>query len=325
MTKLLNTKQIISHVAQMFLKSFPNHEVPYDTWVSSFRFWEQNIPEETTKQLKALIPVRDSIAKLIYQHLYIKMPFDREYIFKKYEHQFEDVEYLLYPSTKTKRLVVLLSGYSDKKTYNRYSWYWDENEQWETDTSYLFINDTTGSWYSGFDDERRYSKYINILNNTLNSLNITSKQTFLVGGSMGGYGAIRLGMEISAGGIIAINPQTSINAAKFHNDPTWSVNIERCGDNFIPVDQCIETSDNPPPLYFECGKYAADHEDVKKILASASDKRISIFFNLHGSDKHVTYSPAREKVEALISLFENSAMSLDQGELDAEKMVGVKF
>lgn len=51
------------------------------------------------------------------------MPFDREYILKKYEHTYKYIDYLLYPSINAERLVVLLSGYSQRKTYNRYSWF----------------------------------------------------------------------------------------------------------------------------------------------------------------------------------------------------------
>ena len=55
-------------------------------------------------------------------------------------------------------MIILFSGLSGHKTYNRYSWYWDENEKWEQDTVYLFLNDLKEEWYVGNENKPRKEK-----------------------------------------------------------------------------------------------------------------------------------------------------------------------
>lgn len=318
----MNTNQIVNILAKSFSDDIDLKNIPYNEWEKIYRFWEGKNNSDFHQQIKDILPVRETVAKLIYKVLFGRMPFDREYVLKNYESSQFGIEYLFYPAQKCRRLVVLLSGYSDRKTYNRYSWYWDEFEDWNADSAYLFLNDVTNSWYSGIEGELRFEKYVGIISDRISELGLNNDQVFVIGGSMGGYGSIRLGTAMNLGGIIAINPQTSLEAVKLHNDSSWFENISRCGNQFISVSNCIENAVCCPPIYLEAGKYPADSFDIKNILSVSSEKRISLFFNLHDSDRHVTSSPSKNKIEELISIFESQVLSLETAENNAIGMIG---
>lgn len=317
---MLNTNQIIELISSRFEKEFNFKSINYTDWLTSYRFWELHTTTVLPSQVTMLFPMKESLTKRVYYTLYNKMPFEREFILKHYEQKHDDIEYLFYPSKAATKLVVFFSGYSSRKTYNRYSWYWDEKQEWDNDTAYLFLNDVTNSWYCGVEGLQRTYSYQNLILDKLRSLNLCEKNAYFIGGSMGGYGAIRLGFKLDVGGIIAINPQTSIEAVKLHNDKAWSENITKCGSQFIPVYKCIELAEGSTPLYFECGKYVSDHYDVGRITSELSKKRATFFFNLHDSQKHVTASPTKKKIESLINLFEDEFISLKTGEEDANSM-----
>ncbi|MFM5253287.1 hypothetical protein ACEUBK_04020 [Aeromonas hydrophila] len=304
----MNTQEIIEFVAESFSKDIAISSIGFSDWLKIYRSWESYSPSILAVQtLSKIVPLRDPVVKLIYKKLYSLMPFDREYILKNYEKNHNGIDYLVYPSNNAKRLVVLLSGYSDRKTYNRYSWFWDDAERWNESTVYLFLNDIENTWYCGHNNNK-VDIYKNIISMSAARYNIQDKDIFLVGGSMGGYGAFRIGSEINVGGIISINPQTSIEAVSLHNDRSWFESIKKCGNNFIPVHELIDIGTSKK-IYLECGKYIPDSFDLEKISKVAAAKGGFFIFNYHTSTKHVTASPNKKQLEKIISLFSDDIIS----------------
>lgn len=312
----MNTQEIIELLAKYFRQDNGIFYLPYHQWLSIYRTWERNNTSVIEEQITGIFPLREPVVKLIYKCLCHKMPFDRDYIIKNYERNYYGIEYLVYPSTKPKRLVILLSGYSERKTYNRYSWYWDENELWDSDSVYLFMNDTENTWYCGHGKDK-LSLYKEIIKKIQNEFDLSPYKSFIIGGSMGGYGALRIGFEMNLGGIMSINPQTSKAAAKLHNDTSWYNCIEKCGDKFISASDIINKN-KCTKFYFECGTYPADICDLDEIILSAAKNNNLLILNPHRSKKHVTISPSKEQVDKIIGVFESSAISIDEAEKNAD-------
>ncbi|MBM0417057.1 alpha/beta hydrolase [Aeromonas veronii] len=301
----MNTQEIIRYVAGHFSRENGIPLIKFSDWLNIYRTWERLSP--SISEVGNLIPLRDPVVKLIYKEIYSTMPFDRDYVLKKYEYDFEGIQYLVYPSRNTEKLVVLLSGYSERKTYNRYSWFWDEAEKWEGNTTYLFLNDIENTWYCGHGDDKA-ERYKKIILRISSQYNISNKQIFVVGGSMGGYGAFRLGLDLDVGGVISINPQTSHEAVSLHNDPSWLESINKCGDKFISVPDLINKS-LPAKIYLECGNYCSDVFDLESISRCVSKKGGVFILNHHSSEKHVTLSPNKIQLETIISIFSEDVIS----------------
>lgn len=314
----MNTQEIIKFVAGHFSRENGAPSIGFPDWLKIYRTWECN--SSSISELDHHIPLRDAVVKLIYKEIYSLMPFDRDYVIKNYEHNLECVDYLLYPSKKATQLIVLLSGYSERKTYNRYSWFWDETELWVGETAFLFLNDTQNTWYCGHSEDK-VDTYKSIIKKVSEQYAINSENVFMVGGSMGGYGAFRIGLELSVGGIISINPQTSIEAVSLHNDRAWYESIKKCGDKFIPVHELIDRH-APSKIYLECGKYCSDAFDLEAISVSAVRKGGLFILNHHSSKKHVTSSPNKTQLERVISLFSENVISNLTAENNSSSMGG---
>lgn len=301
----MNTQEIINFTAENYMNDNGSPELNYQDYLKIYRSWEVYSP--SLDKIRNRLPLKDSVVKLVYKKIYSKMPFDREYILKKNEHTYKYIDYLLYPSINAERLVVLLSGYSQRKTYNRYSWFWDDTEKWDGSTAYLFLNDTENTWYCGHENQK-INVYKEVIFLISNRYKLDNRKIYIVGGSMGGYAALRLGLELNLGGVISINPQTSLEAASLHKDPSWFQSINKCGENFIPVAEIIRRNE-PTKIYLECGDYLADSFDLESISQAIVEKGGLFILNHHSSDKHVTSSPNKEQLDMLISFFSDDTIS----------------
>ncbi|HBX14363.1 MAG TPA: alpha/beta hydrolase [Leclercia adecarboxylata] len=314
--QFMNTQEIIELLAKYFKQDNGDFNLPFQQWLAIYRTWERNNDIITEEKVLNLLPLREPIVKLIYKKTCQKMPFDRDYILKHYERTKNNIEYLVYPSKNPERLIILLSGYSQRKTYNRYSWYWDEYELWSGNNVCLFMNDVENTWYCGHDSDK-LSQYKEIIKSVQNEFNLNAHNTFIIGGSMGGYGALRLGYEMNLRGIISINPQTSKEAAKLHNDTSWYDCIDKCNDKFISAQEIIKRNQGTK-LYFECGNYPADIFDLNDIIINSAKNNNLLLLNPHSSKKHVTISPSKEQVDTLINFFESDSISIYAAEKNAD-------
>ncbi|WHP04459.1 hypothetical protein QLH32_10295 [Acinetobacter corruptisaponis] len=80
------------------------------------------------------------------------MKWDRNYVREKYGISMLGIDGIFFPAKKAKRLLVFFSSMG-KDRYDRYSWFWDENENWE-ETSYLFLKDDSFHYFLGTDEKK---------------------------------------------------------------------------------------------------------------------------------------------------------------------------
>lgn len=301
-----STQQIVDSVAWAILcKASP---IPSD-WVGFFdvfRDIERSISDFLPLALVQHFPLNEDVAKLIYAEISGAMPFMKDYILKNYEKSKSGVDYLLYPSFsgEVKRLVVFFSGNVGRKTYNRYSWYWDEKEQWVGDSVYLFLNDIDSHWYVGKDGDPKRSIYAEIIRETLMDYGLPVNSAITVGGSMGGYAAILFAVELNLGAAIAVHPQIGRQSALRYKEDSWERKIRECGDNFRELPDEIYRYGNRPAIYLEHGSCPADISGVEDLLMALRYKKSLVVLHRSDSDNHLTDNPSKQQVESLIDFFE---------------------
>lgn len=300
----MNTAQIIGLIETKLrtLLSFkPNDFEEFESWYREVEV--QTFAETLTEYL----PIRQSVLKLVYKNLFGCMPFEKEYVLKNYLHDKFGLKYLIYPSNKPKRLLVLFSGFINRVTFNRYSWYWDPTEKWEQDSVYLFLNDPTCHWYVGAKGEDALRKYSAIILETLDFYGLKQNQLHTCGASMGGYAAILYGLKLQAKSIISVHPQFSIkNAQRYVNSTIWSNKIYECGNQFIDLDDVVACYKHRPNLYLEISQNPADVVGVESFINEYMKNQSLILARKTNEVEHETKSPSLELINDLINLFEKS-------------------
>lgn len=292
----MNTHQIIEYTKKKFEVEFPIPKIDYDIWQTIYRRWESSIDDEL---LNEYLPLREPVIKLVYKGLYGEMPFDKEYVLKYYERSFEGLEYLFYPSSDCKKIFVFFSGYSNRKTYNRYSWYWDPEEKWTQDTTYVFIRDPNNLWYS---DPDLVTKLTRLLALVVDDENLSFKDCMFVGGSMGAYGALRYGISLGADKVVAIHPQLSLLPTKFHDDETWFNNISSVGNSFVDISKIVKG--NLPKIFLEFGEYKADKVAANELINAYDAEQGTLVISKHNSSGHVTNSPSKLLLDSIFNFFD---------------------
>jgi len=303
-----NTNKIVEIVAAKIKNSYLDllNYNSFDTWKEKYLKIENKIKTIFPENVQQNFPLHDDVLKLVIKVLFNKMPFSKPYILKKYEHEFKEKSYLLFPAKKPKRLIILFSGLSGHKTYNRYSWYWDEGEMWERDTVYLFLNDLDEHWYVGTDKKPTREIYIKIIQHVLNKFKIDRRNTFTVGGSMGAYGALLFAIDMGLKGAIAIHPQTNYKSVRKHKANDWEEKIRESGAQFYDLDDFIFKRDYIPFIYIEYGDYESDKEAAEKFIHQLQKREIFIIIRKTANKGHVTNNPSKTTIESIISTFENT-------------------
>ncbi len=303
----MKTIEIINSSSKFYIDSVGSEYIGFESFKNVWKVLETSNLDGVDDKLSSFFPLREPVLKLIYKDIFGTMPFCKEYVLTHYQSEYEGLKYLHFPCNGiTKRLVVLYSGFSPRPTYNRFSWYWDESQTWEGDTVYLFLNDTDGSWYCGFEKDKM-DNYLELIKIIMNKYSLSNQEVFTIGGSMGGYGALLHGLKMNVKGIIAINPQVDALSASHHNDKTWTNNIKKAGENFKDIAGLLSESNSS--VYIEAGCYLADRNAIKSLSQSVTDRNGITLLNLHSAEKHNTSSPDKEQISILISLFENNKVS----------------
>ncbi|WP_454742850.1 hypothetical protein [Cupriavidus necator] len=308
----LNTKQIVELIHNLLLNTNLGKDSQgfnFQAWLDAYRKLEHTVIRPAIPDSSLYnFPFRDEVIKQVFAALFGYMPFSKEYILKNYEHKSSHgIHYLQYPASAAKRMIVFFSGLSTHKTYNRYSWYWDPTEKWDGDTAYLFINDLSDRWYVGNADTPTRPAYRSIILNAMKRFDIKADQVYTVGGSMGGYGALLYSIEMNLGGAICVNPQLNIKSAGRHRSGDWLPKIAACGSNFIDADDLIHLHEKLPPIYLEYCDYEADRDAAHRFLDSVRSRTHFVMIKKVKHFEHVTDSPTKDKVEAVLRLFERSA------------------
>lgn len=293
----MNTQEIISFTAHEFKKQFSDLNLDFSSWLNVYRFWESRVE---LADISTFLPLREPVVKLIYKHLYQFMPFDKEYVLKNYEVQRCGIDFLLYPCKSPHKVIVFFTGYSTRKTYNRYSWFWDEKERWQNQVLYIFVRDPENLWYSGTE---YYQKLKKLFLSIAQEYNLKFEHFIFIGGSMGGYGALRYGLSLNVGQIIAIHPQLTLEATKFHHDNTWYETIKDLGDKFVPITELV--TGKLPMIYLEFGNYKADKLAAQELIKAYDAKEGLLVVSKHAREDHVTEQPDFERLHSIMNFFNN--------------------
>ena len=307
------TKEIITTISSQIKENIPSllKYKSFDIWDNDFRNNEEALKKLFPKEVHVNFPLHDDVVKLIIKELHSVMPFSKPYIINNYEKELNGIQYLLFPSQKADRLVILFSGLSGHKTYNRYSWYWDETEKWETNTVYLFLNDLSEKWYVGNDMNPMREKYIEIIQLILTTFSIERSNTFTIGGSMGGYAAILYAIDMGLRGAIAIHPQVSYKSARKHKSNDWEMKIRKCDAQFYDLTDFIFKRDKTPFMYLEYGLYEADREGAEELIRALQQREAFVVFRKTNNIGHVTNNPSKKTIESIIQLFLHTGFNDD--------------
>ena len=178
-------------------------------------------------------------------------------------------EVVFYPSRNCKKLVVCFSAMDAKNKFNRLSWFWDVDEQWEDGVSYLYLCDPSYKYYIGDDAEPKFHRYEKIIKYFAQKNNLDNSSIFCAGSSMGGYAAILFASRMGLGAAIVGVPQVAKKFARMHNYSNWIKSINSTGDQWVELNEYLYRADiSLPPLYIEYGVYPADElaaEDIVNI------------------------------------------------------------
>lgn len=308
---IFTTKMIIDKVAETIKEKY-SHLLVYEnfnTWKVNFQEIEESLklifPVDTQKNF----PLHDDVLKLIIKELTGRIPFSKSYILKNYERNMCGIDYLLFPATKAKRLVILFSGLSGHKTYNRFSWYWDEKEVFNGDTVYLFLNDLNERWYVGTDENPTKEIYVKIIQDVLRAFDIDRKSTFTVGGSMGGYASILFAFDMGLRGAISIHPQITYKSTRKHKVNDWETKIRGCGSQWYDLTDFIFKRNSIPYIYLEYGHYEADREGAEELIVSLQKREVFLMVRKTANSEHVTENPSRRTIESVINLMEDTGFN----------------
>lgn len=308
MEKKYNTQQIVAIIADLLNQSELEvaNQSDFDNWILSYRaiedsFLKEKLPESTLGNY----PFKDEVLKLVYRDMFGYMPFSKDYVLKNYETKSPSgIEYLLFPAKQAKRMIILFSGLSGHKTYNRYSWYWDPKEEWDGDTVYLFLNDVSARWYVGNEGTGSKQEYSAIINSVIKTYGINRNNIYTVGGSMGGYGAMLFASELGLGGVICVHPQLNYKGTLRQRTSDWAPKIKECGSNFVDAEDFIYRAEKVPKIYLEYGQYEADRYCSETFLDAL--RRLSHFVVIKHTDNkdHVTASPDKNTIDSVLTFFE---------------------
>lgn len=311
-----NTKELVNIISKILTivikeEKIDLHEIQnindFEQWLATIESLIPEIKERAPEVVKELFPLRTETWKLVFQKIYNRMPYSKEYILKNYKKHHKDIPYLFYPTkNQPSKLIILFTGYINYEAYNRMSWYWDETEKWETDTAYLFLGDQSLHWYVGTPEKPQLEIYKEIILNTLAELNLETSDAFTVGASMGGYASIIFGILCKLGGIISVHPQLCKKSAERYQLDNWKRQISECGMNFIEIDDLIAKSDYIPPLYLEVGRHPADVAGLQTVILEINNKNGIFILKRIASNAHDSKSPEKKQIEDIVEFFINS-------------------
>lgn len=251
----------------------------------------------------------DFLKKVMNKHFILNIkienkPFDKTYIRNKYSMKIRDRDVLYYPSKNPKRIIFSFSSMGNDK-YDRYSRYWDETQKWESDIVYVFFKDEDKNYYLGTDELPLSGTYFSLIKTFLSINNLTSKDMFTIGTSMGGYAALYYGLNLESKGVIVGDPQINFSSTKTHEYRNWEKHITGIGKDFIDLDLLIHRKKNIPHIYIEYNNYYSDNKAVVDFLKSMSQKRkFCLLLNKKETEQHGNDNLLlQENITNIIKLF----------------------
>lgn len=233
-------------------------------------------------------------------------PWDREYVRANYGFTVRGCDFVYYPSTSAKRLVVNFSSMG-KDRFDRYSRYWDSSQKWCSDTAYVFFKDDTYRYYLGDDSSPKFADYSFIIRFLTDSLGISMASVYAVGGSMGGYAALFYSISLGMKGCVVAAPQVTKEAALAHRYRNWDKHISATQGQWVDIDKLMHRFDKLPYIYIEYGDYPSDKLAVDELLAVAL-KRPGLVLSRKADWREHTVDTvlSKETVDGAIRFFEEN-------------------
>lgn len=231
------------------------------------------------------------------------MKWDREYVRRKYEKQKYGRWLIYYPAQNPKRLVIVFGSMSNDR-YDRYSWFWQENEIWE-ETSYLFLKDDEMHYFLGTDEKPLKDTYFRIIREYTALNNLTNTNVHCVGGSMGGYSAIYYASVLGLNSAITCNPQIDFKSTIAHQYYNWERQIREMGSQWYDLDKLILKHKKVPNIYIEYGNYLADKLAAENIIKSVQMHNGVIIVRKTTWEEHTVNALSKQTIESCIHFFEN--------------------
>lgn len=282
-------------------------EIPFGDWMANVNLHLDALAEFLPDPVASRLPFSSDVMALVYSEIFGKMPFSRSYVIRNYEHNLEGKDYLLFPSNRVSpsRLLVLFSGNVGRKTYNRYSWYWDETEHWLSDTVCLFLNDVDSHWYVGKAGENDRLVYKKIITSIMARFDLNPSSVITIGGSMGGYGAIIFAVELGLKAAIAVHPQLCFRSALRYKEISWEKSFRECGENFRDVADEVFRFDRRPVVYIENGDCEVDQVGFDELLYALRKRNSLVILRKTDNADHLTDSPSKKKIDSIVNFVES--------------------
>lgn len=222
---------------------------------------------------------------------------DINYVLKKYQKNFNGIDFLFFPARNPKRLVIVFAGREDK--YHFWSWFWKDSENWEK-TAYVFLKDNRFQWFIGTSQNSLVPKYTQIINYCIRLCNLSSAQTFAVGSSMGAYAALYYGITMQFKGIFAGLPQITWDLAVNY------VPIDGIRENWIDIAQLAITARRLPFIYIQESNFIYDKEALYYFLTSLKQRPdYLVIANQTSNLGHTPFLPTKTLIKKTLRYFES--------------------
>ncbi|SOZ63383.1 hypothetical protein CBM2615_B140208 [Cupriavidus taiwanensis] len=231
------------------------------------------------------------------------MKWDSKYVREKYKVHMLGQHGIYFPCENAKRLLVLFSSMG-KDRYDRYSWFWDEDEQWD-ETAYLFLKDDSFNYFLGDDEKPLTQTFRKIILHHMVLAGVKEDQVFAIGGSMGGYAAIYYASLMQLNGAIVSNPQLDYASARAHSFSNWERQIRKTGSQWYDLGEFIFKWQRIPNIYIEYGNYRADRLAAERFIDAALEGPSLVIARKANWEGHTVDSLSKTTIESVVNFFEN--------------------
>ena len=226
------------------------------------------------------------------------VPFNADYVLKKYEHEIDGKTFVYYPAKSPKRLIISFGYAAPFKAYGMWSWFWKDDEDWD-DTAYLFLSDGY-NWFLGTHDKPVFNTYINLIKHFIELCKLKPENVYTVGASAGGYAAILFGCTLGLRGAIADVPN--------YDPETWNASI---GWQMIKpeiawkdLSKVILESPKIPFISIHHGDWSADVVAAHKIIDALKQRQAFYSVRRTVLKYHTAFTVNKEFVEREIEHME---------------------
>lgn len=203
----------------------------------------------------------------------VSPPSNVESAFQRFAHKANGIDALVMCGNNPKRAVISFTSMNPGK-YERWSWFYNRHKEGCEDL-YIIFRDNDHRYYIGSDTAPTQVRYHKFISEHLQKHNLSSKDTFLVGSSMGGYAALYFGFWMDVAGVIVTNPQVDYQSSRRHSLQNWERQIREAGTNWVDLNDFIYRFPSKPKLYIEHGDYPADAAAAQKLFSTFDDLKLT--------------------------------------------------